>query len=563
MTAQTFPEFTPTFPPSQWTLPSLLEHQAAALADRPFIKWEDDGPEYTYAEANARANRLARGLQRLGLARGDCAVLFMPNSLDYLFAWFALNKLGAIEAPINTAYQGSFLEHQVNLCKAETIIADVELLDAVRSSIGKMPALRRVVVWSRDGRPRAPLPAVGNCEVIAFADLFDDDDANLDILVRPQDIGAIMFTSGTTGLSKGVTMPHAQLYLFSEIDVRALELTQNDVYMTAFPLFHANAQLLTLYPSMIAGARCVLYERFSATQWVDRLHSSGATVTNSLGVVLPFVFAQPPSARDKTHRLRRILAAPTPYGILAEFTERFGVRHFVEGFGQTEICCPIMTPVALAPDRPRGAAGLLLDQWFDVRIVDPETDEEVPVGEVGELVLRHKQPWTINAGYLGMPEKSAEAWRNLWFHTGDGMRRDADGWYYFVDRLKDALRRRGENISSYEVEAPIREHPAVADVAVVAVKETQGGEDEVKACIVLQPGQTLRPEALLEWCEQRLPSFAVPRYFEFMDNFPRTPNEKIQKNLLRAAGVTPETWDRVQAGYQLRDEVARKNRSRR
>jgi crotonobetaine/carnitine-CoA ligase len=284
-------------------------------------------------------------------------------------------------------------------------------------------------------------------------------------------------------------------------------------------------------------------------------------VTNSLGVILPFVFAQPPTPRDATHHLRRILAAPTPYGILEEFKQRFGVQQFAEGFGQTEICMPIATPLALKLDRPKGAAGLLIEQFFDVRLVDSDTDEEVPTGEVGELIIRHKTPWTINVGYVGMPEKAAEAWRNLWFHTGDALRRDAQGWYYFVDRLKDALRRRGENISSAEVEAPIREHPAVADVAIVAVPaDMEGGEDEVKACIVLNPDRSVTFAALMEWCEERLPAFAVPRYIEFMDSLPKTPTEKIRKGVLRAAGVTAETWDRVKAGYQSRDGVARRSR---
>lgn len=562
MSYQTFSNFSPTFPSTQWSLPQVLEHQARVIGERPFLKWEDDGPQLSFAETNRLANRLARGLQGLGIGRGDCAVLFMPNSLDFLVAWYALNKLGAIEAPINTAYKGSFLEHQANICKARTIFADVALLAPLQESIGRMPGIERVILWSRDGALPSPLPEIGRCEVIPFHSLFHANGDNLGIAVNPHDTGAIMFTSGTTGLSKGVLMPHAQLYLFAEINVQALELDGEDVYMTGFPLFHANAQLLTVYPSLIAGMRCVLYERFSATQWVDRLHSSGATVTNSLGVVLPFVFAQPPTPRDGTHKLRRILCAPTPYGILEDFKARFGVHKFVEGFGQTEICCPIMTPLARAESRPKGAAGLLIEQWFDIRIVDPDTDQEVPPGTVGELVLRHKTPWIINAGYVSMPEKTMEAWRNLWFHTGDGVRRDEGGWYYYVDRLKDALRRRGENISSYEVEAPLREHPAVAEVAVVAVPADQeGGEDEVKACVILQPGQSVTPEALIEWAEPRLPAFAVPRYIEFMAEFPKTPSEKVQKNLLRKTGITPATWDRVEAGALLqgeRENAARK-----
>lgn len=540
----TFPQFTPVFPRNQWTLPAVLEHQAATRGDRPFLKWDDNGAEYTFGEANVRANRIAHGLSSLGIAKGDSVVLFLPNSLDYVFLWFALNKLGAIEVPINLAYMGRFLEHQVNLSGADTMVADIGLAPVVTESLEAMPGVRRVIWWSRAGRIAHPLPALSGRESLQLEDLLGADDSNPAADVRPHDAAAVMFTSGTTGLSKGVSMPHAQHYLFAQINVAALEMTEADVYTSAFPMFHANAQLLTIYPCLIVGARCALYEKFSASLWVDRLHHSGATLTNHLGGVLPFIYAQPPSPRDATHHLRAIGGGPTPYAILDGFKERFGVRRFIEYFGQTEVCLPMATPLALCDQRPKGAAGLLVDQWFDVRLVDPETDEPVEVGQLGELVIRHKAPWTLNAGYIGMPDKTFEAWRNLWFHTGDAVRQDAEGWYYYVDRIKDSLRRRGENISSFEIERPIAEHPAVAEVAVVAVPaDVDGGEDEVKACVVLRPGQTVEPGALLAWCKARIPLFAVPRYIEFMDRFPRTPSEKIQKNLLRAAGVTRQTWD--------------------
>lgn len=553
----TAPFFTPAFPPEQWTLPSVLEHRAREIGEQPFLRWEDSSEFLSFREVNRRANRLAHGLARLGIGRRDAVALLMPNSLDFVTAWFAINKLGAVEVPINTAYKGSFLEHQVNLSGAVAIIADVELIAAVADSIQKLPKIRHVVAWSRPGTAPQPLPAFGEVPVCTYESLDSDDESDPGVVVRPQDIAAIIFTSGTTGPSKGVLMPHAQCYLFAENGVQVTQLTSSDCYTTAFPLFHANAQMLSIYPCLIAGARCVMYERFSATGWVDRLHSSGATVINSIGVMLPFVYAQPPTARDHTHRMRRILAAPVPDGIIEEFKKRFAVDHITTAFGQTEICLPFISPLQYNDARPQGAAGVLVDQFFEARIVDPETDREVADGEVGELILRHKEPWTINAGYVGMGEKTAEAWRNLWFHTGDALRRDPQGWYYFVDRFKDALRRRGENISSFEVEAPLRRHPAVADVAVIAVPADEGGEDEIKACIVFKEGRRASHEEIIKWCEPLLPYFAVPRYLEFMDAFPRTPSEKIQKNLLRDAGRNAATWDRVAAGILLHEEMKR------
>jgi len=557
----TFPHFKPHFDTHLWTLPHVLEHQARTIPDRLFLQWTDKNPALSYAETNRRANQIAHGLAALGIRKGGRVVIFMQNHLEFALAWFGINKLGAIEAPINTAYRGSFLEHQVKICGADTAIVSEELLDRVQASIDKMPGLKRVIVWSPNGRA-ASLPAVGACQVTHFQDLYAKNDANPGVAIAPNDLASILFTSGTTGLSKGVLMPHAQTHFFSEEFSHMMKLTQDDVYHTAFPFFHANAQFLSIYPTMICGGRVVMYERFSATEWINQINDCGATVVNSIGVTLPFVFNQPPTPRDRTHKLKKLDSVPTPFDTLDALRERFGPIEFLEAYGQTEICHPFQTPVEMNAKRPKGAAGLLVDQWYDVRVVDMDTDLEVPDGQIGELVVRHKQPWTLNAGYSNMPEKTLEAYRNLWFHTGDGVRRDKDGWYYFVDRIKDALRRRGENISSFEVEEPIREHPAVADIAVVAAPSgVEGGEDEIKACVVLKSGATLPPEELMAWCEARMPYFCVPRYVEYIAELPQTPTAKIQKVKLRETGVA-NAWDRVKSGYKLKDEIAREQKRR-
>jgi crotonobetaine/carnitine-CoA ligase len=214
--------------------------------------------------------------------------------------------------------------------------------------------------------------------------------------------------------------------------------------------------------------------------------------------------------------------------------------------------------------RPRGPSGVLVDQFFEVRLADPETDEEVAAGEVGELLVRHKEPGIMCKEYLGMPEKTVETWRNLWFHTGDAMRCDAEGWYFFVDRVKDALRRRGENISSFEVESGIRTHPAVAECAVIGVRADQdAGEDEVMACIVLKKGARASPEDIIAWADAKLPSFMVPRYIDFLEQLPQTATEKVKKKDLRERGITPTTWDRIRAGCHLAGEQAGLKRQRR
>jgi crotonobetaine/carnitine-CoA ligase len=288
----------------------------------------------------------------------------------------------------------------------------------------------------------------------------------------------------------------------------------------------------------------VLQQRFSASRWVDQLRESRVTVTNFIGVMMDWVHKQPRRSDDADNPLRCLYAVPLATSIAPDFKERFGIEAFVENFGLTEIAMPILTPYG--QERPPGAAGLLVEDYFDVRLVDPETDEEVPVGEVGELVVRAHLPFTMTTGYYGMPERTVEAQRNLWFHTGDGLRRDAEGWYYFVDRLKDALRRRGENISSFEIEQPVLAHPDVVDCAAIGVPaDSEAGEDELLVVIVPREGATLTADDVWAWCEPRLPAFAMPRYVRFADALPMTPSGKVRKTELRAAG-TADSADRAQ-----------------
>jgi crotonobetaine/carnitine-CoA ligase len=353
-------------------------------------------------------------------------------------------------------------------------------------------------------------------------------------------------TSGTTGLSKGVLMSHSHFYFFAEEDVQLTRLTDNDIYMTGFPLFHGNAQFLTVYPALIVGGQVALYPRFSASDWAGRARRSGATVTNLLGATMSFILAQKPSIDDRAHKVRTIYAAPLAPALGSKFVERFGAIDFVDGFGQTEISNVFMTPPGLP--RPDGACGVLVDQFFEIRLADPDTGLDVAEGETGELLIRPRIPGIICIEYLGMPEKTVETWRDLWFRTGDGLRRDADGWYYFVDRVKDALRRRGENISSFEVEAGVRSHPAVVDCAVVGVRADEAaGEDEVMAFVILGEGEHVEPAEIARWAEDKLPAFMVPRYIEFVTQFPLTPSEKVKKKELRERGVGPQSWDREAA----------------
>lgn len=543
----TFPHFVPHFDRAHWTLPFVLEHQAVHRARRPFLSWTDEGPPLSFSQMNAKVNRLAHGLADFGVHRGDRVCILLPNCLEFIFTWFALNKLGAVEVAISDAYKGSFLAHPLHLAQSHTLVTTRALAQRLLDIEDQIPIQRIILVDEPGCDPNLAAPAFRRISLHRFADIFSDNTANPPAVVTSQDPAAVLLTSGTTGPSKGVVMPHSQFYFFAEEDVQLTRLTEDDVYMTGFPLFHGNAQFLTVYPCLIAGAHCVVYPRFSASDWAGRARRSGATVTNLLGATLAFICAQKPSDNDRAHRIRCIYAAPLATDLAGPFSERFGVREFVDGFGQTEISNVFMTPPGAA--RPPGASGVLVDQWFEIKLVDPETGDEVAPGQAGELLVRHKQPGIISTEYLGMPDKTIESRRDLWFHTGDALKRDEQGWYYFVDRVKDALRRRGENISSFEVEAVLRSHPDVSDCAVIGVAADQeAGEDEVMAYIVPRLGTSPNFGDLAAWCDARMPAFMIPRYFDTLSELPRTPTEKVRKKELRERGLGPQTWDRTRHG---------------
>ena len=550
MAFRTYDQYRPTFADRRrWNSPHVLRHRAETHGDRIYLDVPSTGESYTYAETLDLAERVARGLLGAGAVPGDRLLIMAPNCSAYVLAWLGSSLAGMAEVPINTAYRGTFLEHQASTVAPKLALIHPDYAARFAESAEAVETVERFYLAGGDGGERDAAAAMlrhAGFNVSDWEELLQPTPHGAAAAlptVRHSDLGSVFFTSGTTGLSKGVMMPHAHMHLFADQCVSLTRLTDNDVYMSAGPLFHGNSHFLAAYPALIAGARYVLAERFSASAWTRQIRDSGATVTNFVGVMMDFVWQQPPQPDDADNDLRCIFAAPTASGILDGFKQRFGVEAFVEVFGLTETCMPILSPYG--EDRPPGAAGLANSDWFDVRLVDSETDEEVATGEMGELVVRARHPWTQSVGYYNMPAATQAAWRNLWWHTGDGMRRDAEGWYYFVDRLKDAIRRRGENISSYEVEQALLAHPGIAEVAVVAVPADQeAGEDEVLAVIVAESGAEISATDAWAYADRRLPYFAVPRYLRFVPELPKTPSEKVRKVELRAAGVGAGTHDR-------------------
>ena len=357
-----------------------------------------------------------------------------------------------------------------------------------------------------------------------------------------------MFTSGTTGPSKGVLMPHAHCYLFGFGAGRALSMTEEDRMFICMPFFHAMGLTIQFTSCLIHGATVHVVRRFSATTWLDDVRACKATITYALGVIPEFIFRQPPTDRDSDNDLRVVLAVPIGEEWGAEFEERFGLR-LMQAYGMTECNLPAFGD--LADPIMAGCAGHIVDDFFEVRIVDAETDELLGPNEVGEIVVRPKRASCFMAGYFNMPERTVDAWRNLWFHTGDAGRFDEKGRLFFIDRIKDCIRRRGENISAFEVEQVLNNFPDVAESAVVGVRAESGGEEEVKACIVAT-GDPFDPVAVLDWCAERMPRYAVPRYIEFVADLDKTPTGKLRKQALRDTGITAETWDRESVGYEVR-----------
>jgi carnitine-CoA ligase len=531
-----------------WTISSVLSRQAAERPESPALQWQTDEP-FSYKGLCEHCLRLAGGLRGLGVQPSNRVLIMLPNSMEIVLAWFSTNLLGAVEVPINIHYKESWLVHEVNDCEAHLAIVHEQYLERFIQVVDQLEHLTDfVVVGGDEGTAHQEMDKKWSMH--AWSELENAEAIDKPVETHYYDTAAIMYTSGTTGPSKGVVVPYGVGGVFAQGVVDVAELTSDDVNYVVHPLFHANAQFMQILPSLLVGARISLWPGFSASRWLDQVRATGATITNTLGVMCNFIHSQPVREDDADNPLRAMITLPAPSDIAEDFERRFGVK-CLEGYGMTEI--GVVTYRRLEEPLRLGSAGRALE-WFDVRVVDPETDEPLPPGEVGEIVVRPKTTGIMMKEYNNVPAKTVEAWRNLWFHTGDAGEMDEEGYLYFRDRVKDVIRRRGENISSFSIESVANTHPTVEESAAIAVPAGHGvgAEDEVKLCVVLKHGEELDPAELHEYCAQRMPYFAVPRYIEYVAEIPKTANEKVRKNVLREQGITPNTWDREAAGIQVR-----------
>jgi carnitine-CoA ligase len=508
-----------TADPQRWTFPAALEEQAQVRGEQVFVTMTT-GEALTYRELRDQAAQVAGMLAQAGAGAGDRVALMLPGGPDFLRAWAGTGRLSATAVLLNTELTGAFLAHPLADAAPSIIIIDASYLPRLQGLA--LPGVTIIATgadfdqWRAFDPLEAPLPAAS-------------------------DLACIMYTSGTTGPPKGVLMPHGHCFLFGLGVVENLGVEAHDHYYVCLPLSHANGLLMQLGSVLIAGARATVRERFSASAWLRDVRESGATLTHSLGAISAFVIAQPPTGEDRDHKLRLICSAPNLAEHEQAWRDRFGIADVVGAYGMTEV------NIALYGERgkPRpGTCGRADERHFQVEIRDPATDFPVPTGEVGEIMVRPRIAQGFMAGYNNLPAKTVEAWRNLWFHTGDAGRMDADGYVTFVDRIKDCIRRRGENVSATDIEATLSELPGIAEVAAYAVpSDIPGGEDEIMCAVVRNPDAWIEAKAIADHARARMPRFAQPRYILFMASLPKTSTEKVRKADLRRAGVTPATLD--------------------
>jgi crotonobetaine/carnitine-CoA ligase len=514
------------FPADERTLPAMLQRQAHRYGNHPLFVTEE--ARWSYEETPRVAARFAGTLAAAGIRPGDRVALMCGNRAEFMESFLGCAWLGAVAVPINVASRGPQLAHILRNSGARLLIIEAELLDALAHIDTDGIALERI--WLIGGGASAPLGRISVTSLPPRAEAIAPGAAD------PAQILAILYTSGTTGPSKGVCCPHAQYFWWGLNGIRNLEIRESDVLSTTLPLFHTNA-LGTFHQALLSGSTLIAEPRFSASRFWQRLIERRATVTYVLGAMVPILLSREPSPEERRHTVRTALAPGVPANLHRAFQERTDIL-LLDGYGSTETNFVIGSTAA--EQRP-GSMGTIR-QGYEARVLDLNGTDAHP-GDPGELVLRADEELAFATDYFAMPDKTAEAFRGGWFHTGDRVVREADGYFRFVDRLKDAIRRRGENISSFEVEQVLLSHPEVGNAAAFPVP-SELAEDEVMAAIVRRPGSALTESALCEFCRPLLARFAMPRFIEFVDALPTTESGKVQKYKLRDRGVTANTWDR-------------------
>lgn len=537
-------------PLEERTIGRILAEKAGRVGDRPFLRW--DGATTSYAETDRITNAYARGLADLGIGRGSVVAVMMGNRPEFLWVVWGLGKLGAVAVPMNTAAKGDQLTYYLRQSGAGWLCADAGQLDVLAGPLAEADRVTGLIVHA-DAAELDALTAGLPSRVAAYslAEVADrsTEPVELEVPVERTDPMLIMYTSGTTGPSKGAVSPQSQGHAVGEQMARHCGYTPDDVLYTCLPLFHANALWFTVYAALWADASVALYPRFSARSFWDEIRESGATEFNALGAMANVIWQLPPGPGDRDHRVRTAMVVPTTRALVDGFAERYGIT-VTSVFAMTENCAVTV----LGPDDPRDKAASAGRVREDVSVqITDDAGTPLPSGEIGEICVRPNRPGMIMLGYHDMPEATAGTIRDLWFRTGDRGHLDDDGYLFYAERMKEAIRRRGENISAYELETALCKHPGVHEVAAVAVPADLS-EDDVMVYVVRAPGADPSYEELVRYAADTMAYFMVPRYWEFVDELPKTASLKIEKFKLKTDAVARRDalWDRERAGITVR-----------
>ena len=517
----------------------LLREQARATPQHRFITC--GASELSFAALDARTDAIAAGLAAAGVGQGDRVAIVSTNRIEMVELFFAVAKLGAIQVPLNVYLKGDFLAYQLMDSRARALVVDSSGAAAVAPLLERLAELRLLVLLDDS----APAPGASSMQVRRYADLAVDADPPR-VELKPSDLMSIVYTSGTTGQPKGCMLSHGYYTRVGRVMGEANEYRPDDVLMTAMPLFHGAARMMVLMAGLLHGLHVVIEPEFRGSGFLARAAEVGATIAYGVGAMGIALLGTPPSALDRAHKLRAMMLIPFPAERQQAFMDRFGIDAWAEGFGQTE-CVPV-TWTPLSAPRRRASCGQPGSD-LEVALLDDD-DLPVPTGVAGEICVRPRRPLAMFSGYWGKPEATVEAFRWVWYHTGDYGRADADGFIAFVDRKKDAVRRRGENVSTQELEASIARYPGIVEVAAHAVP-SEATDDDIKVCIVLAKDVAVTPQELFGFFKERLPYFAMPRYVEFMPELPKNALARVMKHELRKRPMTAEVWDFDALGFTV------------
>ncbi|UFJ39476.1 AMP-binding protein [Brevibacillus humidisoli] len=506
------------------TLRDLLQEKVSMHREKPFLLFEDEGERgfhLTYGQFEERVTRLGNAFAQLGVGKGDKVTIHLPNCLEFMTAWFAIASIGAVMVPTNILSTAGEMEYILEHSGSVLLITEERYLPKFDQLRGKLPNLRSILLSRYKGGEHADKSLDHHMERASTAPL--------EVPLNPEDVAAMLYTSGTTSRPKGVLVTHANYLYAGEVMSKSIRLSPEDRQLIVLPLFHGNAQYYSTMSALTVGASVAITERFSASRYAKQAKRLGATVGSLFAAPIRMILAQEYDPADRENRLRVVwFAQSVTREQLALFEERYDTK-LLQLYGMTEtIGAPLMNPL----DGIRNNMGIGRPTLgYEVKVIDP-SGMECPRGEVGQLIVKGIPGRSLMKGYFRNREATEETLRDGWLYTGDHARIDESGYFFFVDRAKDMMKRAGENVAAQEIENVIAKHPSVYECAVIGVPDEMRDES-IKAYVMLHQGAQATAEEIIAFCTARLAKFKVPEYVEFVEEFPRTSVGKIQKHVLR------------------------------